>query len=238
MNNGLYPVSVTCPICTSAFTAVNVEVSLYKPDYSDEDFCIHYTEINPLVYEPVICERCGYADFIDTFGTVTEKEKGLFQTFYVNKFTDDPEKNPFELSEYYKCLYGFFDMLGIEGERDVHAGLEAFKILLLNMEARNAPYLSRAKATLRIGWLYRMMGNPLEMEYLETAAGHFAKAFKEETFDDGNFDSATCAYLVGELNRRTNKTSVAMEWFETALNSASTGDNPGIAMKIREQMKL
>lgn len=238
MNNGLHPVSVTCPVCTSAFTAVNVEVSLYKPDHTDEDFCIHYNEINPLVYEPVICARCGYADFINTFGTVTEKEKKLCQSFYEKKFTDDPEKNPFELSEYYKCLYGFLDMLGSEGERGGQAGLEAFKMLLLNMEARNAPYLSQAKASLRMGWLYRMTGDPLEMKYLERAAEYFAKAFKEETFEEADMDSATCAYLVGELNRRINKSSVAMEWFETALNSASAENNTEIARKTREQMKL
>lgn len=237
MNSGLYRANVTCPICERSFPAVKVKATAYQLDHTDEDFCMHYTDLNPLLYEPWICDNCGYTEFGVSYDKISEIEKRKLQSFCLNKFVDDPNRSPFELTDFHKRVYGLFDRIGTEGERDNVSGIEAFKLLLSVLEARNAPYSARAKAVLRIAWIYRFMGDPLEMEHMATAAEYFSKAFETEDLEDGKFDSATCAYMVGEIERRLGKKTEAVEWFGRALIAAQKSDNKTIAAKTRDQIQ-
>lgn len=233
----MYPVDIVCPVCLHRFTTLDVEVSLYTPENTDTDFCVNYKDISPVAYEPVLCQRCGYSNLHANFDKVTKADKDLQQKCYINKFTDEPGRNPFELTAYYKRMYAFLGMLGMEGERDDNSGVEAFKLLRENLAMRNASLLLQGKAAHHMGWLYRKMGDPLEIGALEDAADFYGRAYKEESLEEADMDPITCLYLVGELNRRAGNADVSMEWFEMALNAANSAGDKEMAAKIRQQMK-
>lgn len=238
MHKELYVSQVVCPICEKSFSVIKIKTSGYKLDHTDEDFCMHYADLNPLIYEVWICNYCGHAEFGTLFDKITVLEKIRLQPFCLTKFIDAPDRNPFELTEYHKAVYNFFDMLTSDGEREEVAAIESYKILLLNLEARLAPDSLKAKAVLRIGWLYRLMEDPKEFEYLAKAADYFASAFEKENMETGKFDGATCAYMAGELYRRLDDITKAQDWFRKALSEAQKSDNKAIADKVREQIQV
>lgn len=238
LHNELYISQVVCPICEKTFSAIRIKTSGYKLDHTDEDFCMHYVDLNPLIYEVWICNHCGHADFGTIFDKITPLEKIRVQPFCLSKFIDVPGRNPFELKEYHKAVYNFFDMLSSDGDREETAAIESYKILLLNLEARMAPDSLKAKAVMRIGWLYRMMKDPKELEYLKMAADYFASAFEKEAMESGKFDAATCAYMAGELYRRVDDITKAQDWFRKALTEAQKADNKAIADKARDQIQV
>ncbi|MBC7960360.1 MAG: DUF2225 domain-containing protein [Vallitaleaceae bacterium] len=238
MDSGLYPVLATCPICEKSFNVIKVKSAALKLDHVDEDFCMHYKGINPILYDPWICEHCGYAGFESNFDTTLENERVALRKNCLIKFTDDPSKNPFELTDFHKKVSDYLDALSDEGERDHKAALLAFEILVTNLEIRNAPPSIKGRALLRIGWIYRLMKNPKELDYLKEAATCYANTYLIEPLPIGKFDGATCAYLVGELNRRTGNLKDAMEWFGRVLRSPQTSETARTIEKARDQIQV
>jgi len=238
LEEGLYNAKVVCPICEKEVVTTRVKTAAVRLSSSDEDFCMHYEGLDPMLYDVWVCKYCGFTEFGVYFDKVAESEMKLLKELCLNRFTDDLTKEPFELTEFHKRVYAYFDLLGEDGERDHQAAIEAFKLLLTIQEVTNAPFSSRAKAAVRIGWIYRMLGDEQEMKYLEMAAAYFTEAFASETFSGGGLDSETCAYIIGELNRRVGKTGEAIEWFGKALRIAQENKNQKISNMIREQIQV
>jgi len=236
LNDGLYTVSTRCPVCEENFDVTKVKTAASKLDHVDEDLCMHYTGIDPMLYEPWICPHCGYGGFGGSFDRLSENEIVNQRKLCLMKFTQDPEKNPFELSDFHKQVYHYNEVQSSDGERDYAIALEAFKILFANLEFRHVPNSLRARALLRIAWLYRFMNDPQEIEYLQEAANCFAEAYSLEVFPIGTFDYATCAYLIGELNRRIDKRKEALDWFGKVLALPPASSNPRIVEKTRDQI--
>jgi len=238
MNSGLYSSNVTCPVCGKDFRVLKVKSTAYKLNHVDEDFCMYYDDLNPLFYDPFVCEHCGFTEIGALVDRLPEGEKRKLQKFCLNKFIDDPKKNPFELTDFHKQVYAFMDALSKEGERDIESALMAYKILQTNLEVREAVYSFRAKNALRIAWLYRFIKDPTEDEYLSLAAAYFVKAYETEELEEGKFDAATCAYLIGEMYRRTHNPVVSLEWFGRALVASQNSRVPKINDKIRDQIQV
>lgn len=238
MDSELYYVLTTCPICEKSFNVIKVKSSAVKLERVDEDFCMHYKSLNPSLYDPWICEHCGYAGFESSFDTLTETELCALKKLCLMKFTDDPTKNPFELTDFHKKIYHYLDSLGSDGERDHLSALEALEILSLTLEARNAPSSLKARAALRIGWLYRITNDTKELDYLKEAANLYANAYQVEDLPIGKFDCATCAYLIGELNRRGGNLKEAIEWFGQVLRLPKTPEISIAIQKTHNQIQL
>lgn len=237
MNSGLYIVAATCPICEKSFNVIKVRTTAIKVERVDEDFCIHYEGINPSLYEPWICEHCGYAGFGSSYTELSQLEIIELQKLCLMKFIPDTVINPFELTDFHKQVYKYFDSLRSDGERDNKTALEAYNILLLNLNARKVSSSVKAKAMMRMGWICRSMEDPAEMEYLKEAADLFAKTYQEEALPIGKFDSATCAYLTGELYRRTGNVKEAMDWLGRVLRLPPSPETSKIVDKAREQIQ-
>lgn len=238
MNSGLYAVDVVCPVCEEGFTALKVRTSAIRLEKIDEDLCAHYTDINPLFYEHWVCGNCGYAGFGANFTTLHEKDIKKLRGICLNKFINEQGKNPFELSDFHKRLYNYIELLGPEGERNNLAAIEAYKILFSSLEIRNKEDSLKAKVLLRIGWIYRFMGDPKELEYLDNAADLFAKAYSVEDLSKEKFDTATCAYMIGELNRRTGKMKEAAMWLGRVIGMPRSDNTAKIVEKARDQLQL
>lgn len=238
MRDGLFASTAKCPVCGREFPVVKVKSNAYKLNHIDEDFCMYYDDLNPLFYDPFVCFHCGYTEIGPLFDRISEGEKKKVQKLCLTKFIDEVGSNPFELTDFHKKVYGFYDAISSEGERDIESAIMAYMILQNVLEAREAVYSSRAKNALRIGWLYRYIKDPKEMEYLSLAAAYFAKAYETEELEEGKFDAATCAFLTGEMYRRLNNAALALEWFGRALVAAQTSKVPKMSDRIRDQIQV
>lgn len=239
MHSGLYSSNVTCPVCGKEFTVLKVKSTAYKLNHVDEDFCMYYDDLNPLYYDPYVCKNCGFTEIGPLFDRVPEVEKRKLRKLCLTKFVDDPQKNPFELTDFHKLVYSFWDEVeACDGERDIEMAIKAYKILQTNLEVREAIYSTRAKNALRIAWLYRYIKEQPEYDFMTMAATFFIKAYEMEELEEGKFDAATCAYLIGEMYRRTFKPVLALEWFGRALIASQTSKVPKINDKIRDQIQV
>jgi len=222
MNEGLYNVTITCPVCSKNLEVTKVKSKACKVVSNDTDFCTYYETVNPLFYDIWVCGHCGYAAQRDKFPDISFKNSKIIR----EKVT--PHWNPRDFS----------------GERDVNAALETFKLALyeLNLLETSKPS-DFARICLRIAWLYRINdkvkdSKDKENEFLNFALKHYVNAYEKERFPIGKFDEITCTYLIGELYRRVGNPEESLKWFSRIISSPAGRNNARILELTREQIQL
>ena len=180
MDENLYSKEIECPVCLKKFKVTKVKIKACKVDRRDTDFCVYYEGINPMFYDAWVCENCGYAAQADKFPNIPSKEAQVLAKQLTPKWT----KRSFE------------------GERNVDAAIEAFKLVLYNHQLRSAKASEMAKVCMRIAWLYRIKEDPREHDFIKFALKYYTETYEKERFPADKLDENTCMYMIGELNRR------------------------------------
>jgi hypothetical protein len=207
--NPLYNSTITCPICEKSISITKVRSKFVKLTRQDEDFCPHYETLNPILYEAWICGNCGYAAHSGAFMETDRNDRRTV----LDKISTRWISRDFT------------------GERDMDKALEAFRIVLFNLQTRSAPPSEFGKVCLRIAWLYRYKGEWVdEYKFLKFAFEYYKKAYSGEHLSSGKLDEYSCMYIIGELARRLELYEEAMIWFGK-LVSASI--NPKEKNKIK-----
>lgn len=205
----IYDSEVDCPVCEKKIKVTKVRSKFVKLLKHDEDFCPHYETINPVLYEAWVCGNCGYAAHSSSFDKITQNGRKAV----LDKITKHWTSRDFT------------------GERDYEKALEAFKIVLYNLQVREAPFSEFAKVCLRIAWLYRYMDNPAEEErFIKFSYDNYKKAYTRENLKNSNLDEYTCMYIIGVLGRRLHLNSEAASWFSRLV---SFGSDPKERDKIK-----
>lgn len=197
----IYNSKITCPVCETDIEVTKVRSRIIRLVKQDGDFCPHYDGINPLLYEAVICPECGYGSHITTFSQINKYEKIKVK----EKITPKWHKRSFT------------------GERDMEHAMEAFKLVLLNLYAMEAPKSEIGKISLRIAWLYRYKEeHQLEEKFLECALESYIEAYsQEDLIDEGKLDEYTCLYIIGELSKRLKRYEQSIQWLSRIIMSYS-----------------
>lgn len=196
----IYDSETTCPVCDSKIKVTKVRSKFIRLLKHDDDFCPYYESINPVLYEAWVCSNCGYAAHNTVFDKVTSSGRNAV----LEKITKNWTSREFT------------------GERDYERALEAFKLVLYNLQVREAPYSEFAKICLRIAWIYRYMGNKAEEErFLKYAYDYYKKSYTRETSKNSALDEYTCIYIIGVLAKRLNLTTEAVQWFSRLISFAS-----------------
>lgn len=216
MDNRLYNKTIACPICMKEFEITKVKSNGSKISSVDTDFCVYYEGINPILYDVWVCEHCGYAAQNDKFDKILSREAKLIQSEITPKWTQH----------------------SFSGERTIQQAIETFKLALLNLDAKKGKPSEYAKICIRIAWLYRLLEDPRENDFLKFAADNYAKAFQTERFPLDKLDENTCMYTIGELNRRLGNMEEAVKWFSSVISSPEARRNSKLLDKTREQYQL
>ena len=215
MDSRLFIKKIQCPVCGETFETVKVKIRSCKLKTRDSDFCCYYEDLNPLLYETIVCENCGYAALSDRFENITDKETKIIRESIKPKWV----KRSF-------CK-----------ERSIQDALEANKIALYNLQVRNAKASEFAKVCMRIAWLYRELNDEKEKDFLKFALDNYIKAFENEKFPIDKLDENTCIYLIGELNRRLGNKEEAIKWFSRVVSSQAARNNRMLMDLTREQIQ-
>ncbi len=216
MKEALYTKKVTCPICNTEFSSVKAKIKACKVDKKDEDFCTHYTDVNPMFYDIFVCPVCAYAASENSFNELEDKEKKI-------------------LSEVFSKRTVGRDFCS---ERDLTDAIAACKLAIYTAELRKAKASVIAGLCLKLAWFFRFAGDKQEETFLSYALQNYLEAFDKEPLPIGNLTEISMMYLLGELSRRLGKYDEAIVWFSKAVASPERADNPRIERLTREQWSL
>jgi uncharacterized protein (DUF2225 family) len=222
MNNLLYNIVITCPICKSSFEVTKVKLSALRADKTDTDFFVRYKDLQPICYEVFICEKCGYAEFQNLFDKITNAEIALVKKEVCPKwFLQCNSKEEYQ---------------SFAGERDIYKAIESYKHLLINQKARRTKASCQARATIRIAWLYRLINDSQEIIYLKESAKNYLETYQREDFPIGKFDESTCLFMIGECSRRASEYEQALKWYTQVIMLPPDRKNPRIVDMVRDQI--
>lgn len=216
MNDSLYSKKAICPICGKQFSSMKAKVNSCKVKKKDEDFCIHYEDLNPMYYEVFVCPSCAYAAPENSFKELTEKEVKLLKEAFSGR----------EVGRSF-CT-----------ERSLNDAIASYKLAIHTAELRKASASVLAGLCLRLAWLYRFKGDKQEQLFLEYSLRNYLEAYDKEPLPIGNLNEISLMYLLGELSRRLGKLDDAITWFEKAATNPEKKENPMIEKLAREQWAL
>ena len=187
----LYDKSYQCPVCDIDFTSKGIRSRKNKVISTDSDLYSHYSMVNPAIYDVIVCTHCGYASLSATFSTLRATQIQWIQEQITAKYT--PTDYPELLNE-------------------EHA-INRYKLALLNAMVKKSRVGERAFLCLKIGWLYRDLGDTAnETLYLEHAKRDFITAFSSEPFPIFELNEMTTMYIIAELSRKAGEFDQALRW--------------------------
>lgn len=216
MEEALYSKKVNCPICGKQFSSMKTKVNACKVEKKDEDFCVHYVDINPLYYEIFVCPFCAYSASENSFKDITETEIKLLK----DAFSGRTVARSF-------CT-----------QRNLNDAIATCKLAIHTAEQRNAKSSTLAGLCLKLAWLYRFAEDKHEETFLKFSLKNYLEAFDNEELPIGNLNEISMLYLLGELSRRVGKYNDAVVWFGKAVSSPERKENPRIEKLAREQWIL
>lgn len=217
--NYLYDKTYTCPCCNNIFKTRALKISKLIPREQDSDFFNHYEPINPLVYDAVLCSKCGYCCVSKLF------EKKLYKNQIKAIITTiTPSFKP----KIYSNVY------------DLKTGLERLKLALVSTITKNAKSSEKAFVIMKIAWMYRLLGDTKsENAFLESAYKEFVEAFSTEDLPIFGMNQHAMEYLIAELARKTNRYSEAILMFGKIITSPNaTNEIKDLARKQKDLIPI
>ena len=191
----LFEKKYTCPICDNNFTAKTVRTGKARMIRTDMDLRNVYEDIEPLKYDIILCQKCGYAALARFFPNVTSAQ----QKYISEKITPN------------------FKPLQDDGDDYTYEqALARYKIAFANAVVKVAKISEGAYLSLKMAWLCRSYKENLdkdmpgyqekydkievmEKENLRKAYDLFVKAVQKEEFPMCGMDESTVDYILAVL---------------------------------------
>lgn len=187
----LYDKTYICPVCDKVFTSKAIRSGKNRLMSVDTDLKPQYDIVNPIIYECVVCKRCGYAALGKSFGHTSPKQNTWIKE---------------QITARYKAK-DYPDIMTHE-----HA-IQRYKLALLVATVKKVKDGEKAYLCLKIAWLYRDLKN-IEQEkiFLRHALTGFLNAYTNGRFPIFELDELTTAYIIADLHRRFGEHDKALQW--------------------------
>ena len=188
----IFHAKVTCPNCGKDFLHPEVKTKYIALEKQDSDLCAHYSGINPIFYDVMICKHCGYGFTKETNIPLSEPEKASINTILSGWHTEGSQYN---------------------GLRTLEQAIKAYNLAILCQELRKAKDSVKGSLYLRLGWLYRYQGHKEnEAKSLQRALEFLKKAYEKESTPEVKKE-LRMMYLIGDLSYRDGNMKEAVQWF-------------------------
>ena len=165
-----------CPVCGKSTHIVKAKVRQVV-DKVDIDFCTHYKNFNPYLYNVWACEHCGFAAEETKFSAPMPKvTRDKIQKFLSNNQL----------------------VLPFIRERTVKDALSFYEMAILFLEVFDPSPGRQASLYQKMAWIERCEGKiELEREYLLKTAELYEVSLKKERYPIGNVTDTAAAFIVG-----------------------------------------
>ncbi|HHX60875.1 MAG TPA: DUF2225 domain-containing protein [Epulopiscium sp.] len=212
----LYDKTYECPVCNNTFTSKGIRSGKNKVISTDSDLYSKFDIVNPVLYDVVICD-CGYAALAKVFEELRPTQIAWIREEITSK--------------YQKIHYPV--ILNPEN------AINRYKLALLNATVKKSRIGERAYICLKIGWLYRDLGDKdNERLFLEHARKDFLEAFTSERFPIFELDELTTTYLIAELSRKAGDFETASRWAGDLITKTGVPERlKNRARDLRESIK-
>lgn len=195
----IYEKIYECPICKTQIKKKTIKSSKLKLVDTDFDLNAHYDKVSPLYYEVVVCEICGFAQLNKREEKPTLAEAKLIKDKICVKFGGR------QYSKYYTA----------------EEAIDRYKLALLNAIVRNATEGEKAYIALKLGWVYRGIGNEKEEKrFLGEALKGFLNAYQKEDFPIFELKEEVVCYIIAALSYQMDNCKQAMNWIQITLRSS------------------
>lgn len=198
IKEALYDKSYTCPLCNEAFKNKAIRSRRNQLVSIDVDLYAHYSLINPLHYDVIVCPSCGYSVLSKTLGPLLPKQKEWLST----QFTKGNPLPPYQ--EY----------------TTPQEAIHKHKMALVACITRKGKVGEQAYIALNIAWLYRDLGNTKDEHiFLERAYTGLCEAFSADTFPILGMDELTFTYLIAAIAYKLDKKEESKQYLSTVLSA-------------------
>lgn len=203
----LYDKSCTCPLCGKAFTTKTIKLGKNQVTSIDEDLYAHYSTVNPLLYDIIVCPECGYSAVTKNFSSLLSKQKEWLSAHFY-RGSQIP-------------AYGEYTT--------IDEAIHKHKLALLACITRKSKLGEQAYLALHIAWLYRDKGDDAESkDFLKRAYDGFAEALTKENFPILGLDEATLLYMLAAMAHELNKPEESKQYLSSVITM------PGLSPRLKD----
>lgn len=215
INTLLYDKKVNCPVCLQTFSSRVVRAYAPRMKSKDTDAFIRYEGINPYFYEVIACPTCGYAALKSDFQKIEPYKRESILIKISNQWH----------GKEYPQIY------------NEEIAIERYKLALLNAVLGEFKDSTKAILCLKIAWMYRLLGNEEENDFLKRALQGFLIAYENERTPIYGLNRYSLEYLIGELYRRTEDYTNAKLWLSKVILSGADQKLKDRARDMRDLSK-
>lgn len=218
----------TCPCCENKFKAKAIRAGKNKLISQDTDLRAKYSIVDPVKYDCIVCNNCGYAALVRYFDKSTSTQLKLIRDNISGKFKGVDETAP---------TYTYDE------------ALVRYQLALANAVVKKAKNSEKAFICLKTAWIIRGKSESIpedmedikevkrelykqEMGYIQNAYKGFKIAMQTEDFPICGMDEFTFIYLTAELARKCKDFNVSMKLISDIITS--TKSSTRIKDKARE----
>lgn len=211
----LFEKTYTCPACDQKFKALTVRAGKARLIGQDEDLRPHYEGIDPIKYDAILCNHCGFAAISKGFVNMTSLQRKNIREQVAANFKPLQEEAK---------IYSYDD------------AILRHKIALVCATVKHAKYSERAYTCLKLGWLVRAKMEEMDSqneeyealeetlkECYENALEGFQQAISKENFPMMGMEEMTVIYLMAVLAMEIERYDEAMRLIGRVITSHSTG---------------
>lgn len=226
----LFDKTYLCPVCDHSFKAKTVMTGKVKSNGRDTDLRPRYKVADPLKYDAIVCEKCGYSALTRFFGHLTSHQ--------IKQIKAD--------------ISGGFK--GVDNTQETYSYDDAIirhKLALACCLVKGSKYSERAYICLKLAWLIRGKYELLEendpqiaslkeeeLECIANAYEGFSQAFSKENFPICGMNESTITYLVAELAFRLGKYEPSLKLLSKVLLSNNANARiKSEALDLKERIK-
>ncbi len=192
----LYDKAYVCPVCSNQFKAKAIRSGKNRLMTVDLDLRPVYDIVNPLIYEPIVCEKCGYSALTKNFNTLSTIQMRWIKEQICSNYKE----------------HHFSSILTPQ------EAIHKYKLVLLNAVVKKAKDGEKAYICLKIAWLYRdLRDEENEKIFLEHALTGFLNAYNKDRFPIFELGELTVAYIIAELYRRFKEYDKALQWISCVI---------------------
>lgn len=218
----LYDRTILCPVCGTSFQAKTVRQSVARSSGIGVNLRPLYSNIDPIKYDVVHCEVCGYSALNRNFKKISDKQVQRVREKISMKFVG--KKYP-EIYEY-------------------DTALERYKLALYNDMVMNRDDVNKAFLCLKASWISESLVENCQDDarlqdykdtyksFVENAYSGFTKSYKVTSFPVFGMNQLTYQYLLGVLAYESDDIKSTGYWLGKVL--LSKGGNDRLKDKARE----